>query len=179
MSDPRYRRAAAYFALCLLVALAVRPTLSFDAPVLPVLGCLVLVSVAYGVVWPRGTVTLDRPRDRASTVFGLAWGTCEGLLLVSVADLIGSPWVSFGVLAAFLGAFHAVWWDRQVAPEHNIPSWDLPKVLLCHVPNLAASLALLEAYGAGGWFVLLQVLALTLSSRAMRFPRPDRAVRSA
>lgn len=172
MSDPRYRRAAAYFGACLAVALAVRPSLSLDAPVLPVVGCLLLVLVAYGVVWPLGTVTLGRPRDPASTAFGLVWGACEGLLLLSVAELLGSPWLAFAVLAAFLGGFHAAWWDRRVAPVHNIASWDLPKVLLCHVPNLACSLALLEAYGAGGWFVLLQVVALTLSSRAMRFPRP-------
>lgn len=179
MSDPRYRRAAAYFGLCLLVALAVRPSLSLDAPVLPVIGSLALVVVAYGLVWPRGTVTLDRPRDPVSTVFGLVWGVCEGLLMVSVAVLIGTPWLSFLVLAAFLGVFHAAWWDRQVAPEHNIPAWNLPKVLVCHVPNLACSLALLESYDAGGWFVLLQVVALALSARAMRFPRPVQVERAA
>ena len=176
MSDPRYRRAAAYFAVCLAVAVAVRPSLSLEAPVLPVAGCLLLVLVAYGLVWPLGTVTLGRPRDGASTAFGLVWGVCEGLLMLSVAVLLGSAWLSFAVLAAFLGAFHAAWWDRRVAPVHNIASWDLPKVLLCHVPNLACSLALLAAYDAGGWFVLLQVLALTLSARAMRFPRPLPAV---
>jgi hypothetical protein len=177
VSDPRYRRAAAYFAVCLLVTAVVRPSPSLDAPVLPVVGCLLLVAVAYGLVWPRGTVTLDRPQDPVSTGFGLVWGACEGLLLLSVATALGSPWLAFAVLAAFLGAFHALWWDKQVAPEHNIPSWDLPKVLLCHVPNLTCSLWLLEAHGAGGWFVLLQVLALTLSSRAMRFPRPARPAR--
>lgn len=169
-----YRRAAAYFAVCLVVAAVVRPSLSFGAPVLPVAGLLVLEVVAYGLVWPRGTYTLDRPRDWASPAFGLTWGVTEGLLLLSLATAVGNPWVAFVVLSAFQGGWHAAYWDRFVAPEHNDPRWNLPKVLLCHVPNLSLSLWFLHATGAGGWFVVCQAVALTLSATAMRFPRPVR-----
>lgn len=167
-----YRRAALYFAGCLVVSAFVRPSLSFDAPLLAVLGLVALEVVAYGVIWPRGTYTLDRPRDWASPVFGLVWGAAEGLLLLSLATVVGSPWVAFVVLSAFQGAWHAAYWDRFVAPEHNDPRWNLPKVLLCHVPNLGVSLLFLHATGAGGWFVVFQTVALTLSAAAMRFPRP-------
>ena len=164
-------RATAYFAVCLLVAAGVRPSLSLDAPLLAVAGLVVLEVVAYGVVWPLGTYTLDRPRDWFSPVFGLVWGVCEGLLLLSLATAVGNPWVAFVVLSAFQGVWHAAYWDRRVAPEHNDPRWNLPKVLLCHVPNLALTLWFLHDTGAGGWFVLFQVVSLTLSATAMRFPR--------
>jgi hypothetical protein len=167
-----HRRAAAYFAACLLVAALVRPSLSFDAPLLAVVGCLALEAVCYGVIWPRGTYVLDRPRDGWSPAFGLVWGLSEGLLLLSLISLAGNPWLAFVVLSAFQGAWHALYWDIKIAPEHNDPRWNLPKVLLCHVPNLAVTLAFLEAYGAGGWFVLFQTVSLVLSATAMRFPRP-------
>ena len=167
-----HRRAALYFAACLAVAAVVRPSLSLVAPLPAVVGCLALEVVCYGVIWPRGTYVLDRPRDWASPAFGLAWGVCEGLLLLSLAVAVGNPWVAFVVLSAFQGVWHAAYWDRFVAPEHNDPRWNLPKVLLCHVPNLAVTLAFLEAYGAGGWFVVFQTVSLVLSATAMRFPRP-------
>ena len=155
-----------------MVTALVRPSLSLDAPLLPVLGCLVIEVVAYGVIWPRGTYVLDRPRDWFSPAFGLVWGLCEGALLLSIAAAVGNPWVAFIVLSAFQGAWHALYWDRHVAPEHNDPRWNLPKVLFCHVPNLALTLWFLESYGAGGWFVAFQTVSLTLSATAMRFPRP-------
>lgn len=170
-----YRRAALYFLLCLGVGAVVRPSLSFRAPVLPVLGLALLELVAYGLVWPRGTYTLDRPRDWASPAFGLVWGGCEGLLLLSVAVVVGNPWLAFVVLSALQGAWHAAYWDRYVAPEHNDPRWNLPKVLLCHVPNLGLTLWFLHRTEAGGWFVVFQTIALVLSATAMRFPRPVRA----
>ena len=167
-----HRRAALYFLGCLAVTAVVSPSLSFDAPPRSVMGCLLLEVVAYGVIWPLGTFTLDRPRTWVSPAFGLVWGVCEGLLLLSLAVAIGNPWIAFVVLSVFQGAWHAAYWDRFVAPEHNDPSWNLPKVLLCHVPNLAVTLAFLEAYGAGGWFVVFQTTSLVLSASAMRFPRP-------
>jgi hypothetical protein len=179
-----WRRAAAYFAACLVLAALVRPDLGWDAPALVVVGCLLLEVVAYGVIWPIGTYTLDRPRDWVSPAFGLVWGVCEGLLLLSVYAvtdrLLDPTWlvvlVTFVVASGFQGGWHAAYWDIHVAPDHNVPEWNLRKVLLCHVPNLAVTLPLLAADGAGGWFVVCQATALVLSSTAMRFARPSRAV---
>ena len=75
--DGRWRRALAWFACCLAVsgASGVLADLGdLEAAVLPTLGALAVVVVAYGVVWPIGTYTLDRPRDPVSTWFGVAWG---------------------------------------------------------------------------------------------------------
>ena len=33
-------------------------------------------------------------------------------------------------VGTFLGLWHALYWDRKVAPEHNIEAWNLRKVLL-------------------------------------------------
>jgi hypothetical protein len=183
VSDPRWRRAAAWFAFCLVVAgLSGVPARlgGLDAAVLPTVGVLALISVAYGVVWPIGTFTLDRPRDWVSTAFGAVWGFCEGALLLSGYLLVerldlGRGWtiaLAFVLLSGVQGAFHALWWDLKVSPEHNDPAWNLRKVLLCHVPNLVASLTHFAVYGSGVWFVTFQTLSLALSARAMRFPRP-------
>lgn len=181
--DARWRRALGWFAVCLVVSglSGVPDDLGdLDAAVLPTLGCLVLVALAYGVVWPRGTFALERPRDPVSTWFGVAWGLCEGQLLLSgylLVDRLGlgrgsTVLLAFLLLSGFQGAFHALWWDVRVAPEHNDPAWNLRKVLFCHVPNLAASLTHYAVYGSAFWFVAFQVVALGLSARAMRFPRP-------
>ena len=180
--DARYTRASAYFLACLvLAALAGVPgTLDWSAPVWAVVGCLALEVVAYGLVWPIGTYTLERRKDWASTAFGLCWGLCEGPLLLAgylLVDRLGlgdlpTVALAFVLLAAFQGMWHALYWDLKVAPEHNDPAWNLRKVLLCHTPNLVATLSFFSAYGAGAWFVVFQVVALSLSARAMRFPRP-------
>jgi len=181
--DGRWRRALAWFAVC-LAASALSGVLAdlgdTDAALLPTLGALAVVAVAYGVVWPIGTFTLDRPRDPVSTGFGIAWGFFEGQVLLSgylLVDRLGLDrgWtvlLAFLLLSAFQGAFHALWWDLRVAPEHNDPAWNLRKVLFCHVPNLAVSLTHYAVYGSAFWFVAFQVVALGLSARAMRFPRP-------
>ena len=190
MTDPRWLRAGGYFAVCLVVS-ALTGVLwdlgDTGAAVLPTLGCLVVVTVAYGVIWPIGTFTLDRPRDPVSAVFGLVWGFCEAQLLLSgylLVELLGLSrlWtvaLAFVLLSAFQGAWHAAYWDLKVAPEHNIPEWNARKVLLCHVPNLAATLTHYAVYGSELWFVVFQVVALTLSSMAMRFPRPAWALSEA
>jgi hypothetical protein len=178
-----YRRAGLYFAFCLAVSAATGVMQDLgdrDAPWLPVLGCLVLITVAYGVIWPIGTYTLDRPRDWVSPIFGLVWGFCEGQLLLSGYVLVerldlSKPLtvaLAFVLLSAFQGGWHAAYWDKHVAPEHNDPAWNLRKVLLCHVPNLAVTLTFYAAYGATMWFVVFQTLSLVLSATAMRFPRP-------
>ena len=193
----RWLRAGAYFCACLAVsavtgvldALLTRSPLGeggLDDPVFvaALTGCVALELVAYGVIWPRGTFTLDRPRDLpAGGAFGAAWGLTEAQLLLAFWAVVEQTgWrpayvglVAFVLMSGFQGAWHALYWDLHVAPEHNDPAWNLRKVLLCHVPNLAATLTLLAVYRAPLLFVLLQTLALVLSSCAMRFPRPSRA----
>ena len=185
MTDPRWLRAAGYFVVCLVVSALSGVLLDLGdtgAAVLPTVGCLLVVVVAYGVIWPLGTYTLDRPRDPVSAGFGLLWGFCEAQLLLSgyrLVELLGLSrfWtvaLAFLLLSAFQGIWHAAYWDRKVAPEHNVPEWNARKVVLCHVPNLAATLTHYAVYGSELWFVVFQVVALTLSSVAMRFPRPVR-----
>ena len=190
MTDPRWRRAAGYFAACLVVS-ALSGVLfdlgDISAAVLPTVGCLLVVTVAYGVVWPMGTFTLDRPRDPVSALFGVVWGFCEAQLLLSVYVLVEQLGLSrlwtvllaFVLLSGFQGGWHAAYWDVKVAPEHNIPEWNLRKVVLCHVPNLAATPTHYAVYRSAFWFVVFQVVALTLSSMAMRFPRPARVLSEA
>ena len=190
----RWLRAGAYFGGCLVAAaltgvtdalLTGRPLGDggLDDPVFlgALAGCVLLEVVAYGVVWPLGTYTLDRPRDLAAGIgFGSVWGLAEAQLLLSLWAVIEQTgWrlglvalASFVLMSALQGGWHALYWDRHVAPEHNDPAWNLGKVLLCHVPNLAATLTLLAVYRAPLLFVLLQTLALVLSCCAMRFPRP-------
>ena len=188
----RWLRAAAYFSACLLVSAltGVLDTLLTG----PVLGesdragfgaalavCVAVELVAYGWIWPIGTYTLDRPRDLPTGIgFGLVWGACEAQLLLAFwAVLERTGWQvgyvavgAFVLMSAFQGCWHALYWDRHVAPEHNDPAWNLRKVLLCHVPNLAVTLAFVAVYRAPLLFVALQTLSLVLSSCAMRFPRP-------
>jgi hypothetical protein len=190
VTDPRWLRAGGYFAVCLVVS-ALSGVLGdlgdTSAAVLPTVGCLLVVTVAYGVIWPIGTFALDRPRDVVSPLFGLVWGFCEaqlllaGYLLVELLDLprFGTVALAFLLLSAFQGVWHAAYWDVKVAPEHNIPEWNARKVLLCHVPNLAATLTHYAVYGSAFWFVVFQVVALTLSATAMRFPRPARELSEA
>lgn len=189
-------RALGWFSACVLASWAtgVLPALLQGTPGrsdaagfwLATAGCLVLVAVAYGLVWPIGTFTLDRPRDLTSYAFGAVWGLTEAQLLLAgyavvedaVVGLGGPTWavvgLAFLLLSGIQGAWHALYWDLRVAPEHNVPEWNARKVVLCHVPNLLATLTHLAVYDAPRWFVLFQVLALALSAGAMRFPRPDR-----
>ena len=181
----RWARAGAYFLACLVVS-ALTGVLGDLAhpgspPAWAIAGCLMLEVVAYGGIWPIGTFVLDRPKDPVSTLFGAVWGFCEAQLLLSgyvLVERLDLPQVwtvvlAFVVLSGFQGGWHAAYWDVHVAPEHNDPAWNLRKVLLCHVPNLAATLTFYAAYHSAFWFVAFQVVSLTLSSRAMRFPRPS------
>lgn len=147
-----------------------------------VAGCLTVEVIAYGIIWPRGTLTHGRPlRPGWQLGFGLAWGISDSLTFLSIWALVElwvdvNPWVtaglSFVAISAFTGIWHDRYWDIYVAPEHNIVEWNPRKVLFCHVPNLAATLAFLAAYGAVRWFIAFQTLALVLSVFAMRFPAP-------
>lgn len=144
-----------------------------------------VVALGYGVVWREGTLTHGRTLDPSGAVgFGIAWGLTESLLLLSfwvlVRDLGWSPpWTAVGayvVISAWQGGWHALYWDHHVAPEHNIASWNLAKVAFAHTPNLAVSLTHLALYERPAVFVLLQTLALTLSTWNMRFPGPTSPV---
>jgi hypothetical protein len=97
--------------------------------------------------------------------FALAW--------LALAERITLPEIL--LLSAFQGVWHAAYWDVHVAPEHNVPEWNLRKVVLCHVPNLLATLTFYAVSGSAVWFVVLQTVSLVLSATAMRFPRPSRA----
>lgn len=184
-------RAGLYFAGCLVLArlLGVLPTVlggpSGDTTQRgfwwAVTGCLAVEVVAYGVIWPRGTLTHGRQlRPGWQAGFGLAWGISESLWFLTiwaiVEQFVSNPWataaLSFVAISAFTGIWHDRYWDIYVAPEHNIVEWNPRKVLLCHVPNLVATLAFLAAYGAVRWFVVFQTVALVLSVFAMRFPAP-------
>lgn len=182
-------RAGTYFAACLVIAAfagvltdVVRGTGNPD-PV-AVVGCLLLELVAYGFIWPIGTFTVNRPRDWVSPVFGLVWGLSEAPLLLSGYVLVeqlglgrvATVSLAFLLLSGFQGGWHAAYWDRKVAPEHNDPAWNLRKVLLCHVPNLLATLTFYAVSRSALWFVVFQTVSLTLSASAMRFPRPSYAV---
>lgn len=187
-------RAGAYFCVCLIVAWLTGALATIDLGAtfvndgsLTATGwwaftalCVAVEIVAYWVVWPRGTYTLDRPRDLAWQVpFGLAWGICQGLMFLSIQFAISALPVSdlvvgilaFVAIATFQGLWHGLYWDRFVAPEHNDPTWNLPKVLCCHVPNLAVTLAYLTVIGNPVMFVAFQTVALLGSTIFMRFPR--------
>lgn len=143
-------------------------------------GWLVVV-IGYGVLWPRGTYVEDRPaRPVLQVGFGVGWGLAQGLLFLSafrIVDRLPLPAAVAGVLgfcvvATWQALWHDRWWDRHVAPPHNLVAWNPVKVAACHVPNLAISTVLLVRWGDARLFLALQVLALTFSAVAMRFPAP-------
>ena len=59
-----------------------------------------------------------------------------------------------------------------MAPPHNIESWNLRKVLVCHVPFLLLALTHLAVFDNGLLFVLWQAAAMTFAAWHMRFPPP-------
>jgi len=146
-------------------------------------GLMALVVFGYWVVWPLGTLTYGRRLILPDTlIFGLLWGLSEGLVFASVwvtaARLLGIRGAS-GVavtaitvlaLSTFIGFWHAKFWDVKVAPEHNIPAWNLRKVLLVHVPNVTLTTAYVTATGSLGVWVVMQTVALVGSALFMRFP---------
>lgn len=142
---------------------------------------LVTVAVGYGWVWPRGTFMEDRPRRLpVQLAFGIVWGTSIGVLFLSVFEIVAGDDPSFVrvavvwlLLAAFQGAWHQLFWDVKVAPPHNVLRWNPIKVAVAHVPNITLSLVVLATTGDRLVVLLAQVLALTLSAVAMRFPPYD------
>ncbi len=146
------------------------------------LACIAVEVVAYGVIWPMGTLTHGRPRRPGWQLgFGLLWGLSEAQLFLSIWAISerfvpGSRWiggiVAFTLISAFTGIWHDKFWDIHVAPEHNIDEWNARKVFLCHIPNLLITLTFLAVHRSPGLFVLFQTLSLMLSVWFMRFPAP-------
>lgn len=143
--------------------------------------CLAVVIVAYGFIWPKGTLTHGRPLSLTAVLpFGLLWGLSEGQLFLSIWALVewlplGLPWValiSFIIISAYKGVWHSQYWDIYVSPEHNIEEWNGRKVLFCHVPNLICSLAYMALFGNAAFFVLFQTVGLVSSTYFIHFPAP-------
>jgi hypothetical protein len=74
------------------------------------------------------------------------------------------------VLSAVTSLWHTRYWDRFVAPDHNVYEWNLRKVLGAHLPFLLLALAHLAWFDESAMFVGAHVVALAASAVAMRFP---------
>jgi NAD(P)-dependent dehydrogenase (short-subunit alcohol dehydrogenase family) len=193
-------RAFTYFAVCWAIAFAsgTVATIAANPLVLPgqtqswlwwLMTVLVfaIAAVGYWVVWARGT----KPHGRRvvwpdTVVFGLVWGVSEGLLLGSVwllatrfwRALVGDGGLSDAlvlatvivVLSAWIALWHALYWDINISPEHNIVEWNTIKVAAVHTPNVVVSTAWLTAWENLGLFVVAQTIALLGSSMTMPFP---------
>ena len=188
-----YRLAAVYFVVCWVLAIVTGVTgrlfgdpvvaegqASSPAWVALVVAAVVVVVIAYGVIWPIGTRSHGRARHWPTVIgFGLLWGISEGQLFASfwavVSRFVGPDWlviaVTYLAIAAWNGPWHLKFWDVHVAPLHNIDEWNARKVLFAHTPNLLISLTILTVYENVAIFVGLQTLGLLLSTIVMRFPR--------
>lgn len=190
--DLAWLRATLYFCFCLTAAhysgalWAVVRSLPIDAAhlnsplwwLVTLLG-LGLITLAYGVIWPRGSFHDERRRHPIiSSSFGAVWGLCQGLWFLSIwawlertsLPLALVPFIACLMIAAFNGLWHRFYWDIHVAPPHRYRDWNGRKLLLVHTPNLIFCVTYLWYFGDLLVFVGLQALALSLSARAMRFP---------
>jgi hypothetical protein len=141
--------------------------------------CAGVIYFAYFYLWVKGTLTHGRElRLPQVLVFGLFWGLGEGQVILSAwavtEKFIGNVWltalVTFLIVGTFKGLWQSQYWDIYVAPEHNIPEWNLKKVLLGHIPNLICTLSYLAAFGNALIFLLLQTAGLMYMTYRMRFP---------
>jgi uncharacterized membrane protein len=189
-------RAGIYFCACYLVAIATgvfevllaQPVFSAEQTVqttwwLWVIGLILLITVAYWVIWARYTLRFDRRRDLMPQVaFGLLWGFASGTLFLSfyaIAQAIGDTWATWQVwLLAYvmIAVWQALWqdyyWDIYISPEHDSP-WSIKlKVFATHIPNITACLIFFAIYENHAIFVALQTWALLGASLAMRMPAP-------
>jgi hypothetical protein len=189
-------RAGIYFCACYLAAIG---TGVFDAlfsnPITTskqisdaawwfwVVGLILLVTVAYWVIWARYTLRFDRRLDvLPQTVFGLLWGAASGLLFLSIyhaARSIGSTWATWQVwllaytaIAIWQGLWQDYYWDVYISPEHD-SRWSIKvKVMATHIPNITACLIFFSLYENYAIFIALQTWALLGASVAMRMPAP-------
>jgi hypothetical protein len=141
--------------------------------------CVAVIYFAYFYLWPRGTLTHGRELHLPQVLFfGLFWGLGEGQVFLSAwavtEKFIGNVWltalVTFLIVGTFKGLWQSQYWDIYVAPEHNIPEWNLKKVLFGHIPNLIFTLSYLAVFGNALIFLLLQTAGLMYMTYRMRFP---------
>lgn len=141
--------------------------------------CAAVIYVAYFIIWRRGTLTHRRELHLPSVLtFGLLWGLSEGQLFLSIwaitEKFISTIWVvgivSFLIISTFKGLWQSQYWDIYVSPEHNIPEWNLRKVLFGHVPNLICTLSYLAIFGNALIFLFFQTAGLMICTYYMHFP---------
>ena len=141
--------------------------------------CVGVIYFAYFYLWVKGTLTHGRQLHLPQVLFfGLFWGLGEGQVLLSAwaltENFIGNVWltalVTFLIVGTFKGLWQSQYWDNHVAPEHNIPEWNLKKVLFGHIPNLICTLSYLAVFGNALIFLLLQTAGLMYMTYRMRFP---------
>ena len=141
--------------------------------------CFGITFWAYGVWWPRGTVTHGRKAyPLASAAFGMLWGTAASQLQLGLFSTFQFFGLGRGAAAATVYVFFALftswfqlfWWDIRVSPPHNVRAWNTKKVLFAHNPFLIATLVHFAWFGNAALFWLFQALALTCAAIAMRFP---------
>lgn len=184
--------AALYLALLLLLsllggtpqALATQPSVAAAQLRDPLWWLLLLASAGltihvYGGYWAAHTLRFGRRlRPVPQAGFGMAWGLALGLWMLTLLRwshaLLGP-----GPLAVLLGfCLISCWqvlaqsyvWGVYVTPEHDTPLSNRCKVVRCHVPHLLMSCLFLGVTGSGALFVGLQMLALGITSVAMRMP---------
>jgi NAD(P)-dependent dehydrogenase (short-subunit alcohol dehydrogenase family) len=191
--------AAFSFAWAIAMASGTVPTILGNAWILPgqtsdiywVISTIVLtvvVFVGYWIIWPIGTLPHGRKIVFPDTfIFGLLWGISEGLFfgsvwllarrlwnnLLSTHPLISDYATCFTVilvLSAFIGMWHALYWDIHISPNHNIIEWNIRKVLFAHNPNLILGAIYITMWENLGIWVALQAFALLGSTLAMPFP---------
>ena len=126
-------RALAYFAVCWIIAglsgvtatvfgeaIATSSQLQSVEWWMSTVGCLTVIVVAYGVIWPKGTVTHDRRRHTPMVLgFGLLWGISQGQLYLAIrmgaAEINDNRLVigvlTFGVISTVTGLWHDRYWD--------------------------------------------------------------------
>lgn len=142
--------------------------------------CAIVIYIAYFIIWRRGTLTHGRELHKPSVLtFGLLWGLSEGQLILSIwaivekfsSNIFFIGIVSFLIISTFKGLWQSQYWDIYVSPEHNIPEWNLKKVLLGHIPNLIFTLIYLAMFGNVLIFLLFQTSGLMICTYYMHFPK--------
>jgi len=148
--------------------------------------CAGVIYWAYFVLWPKGTLTHGRELHLPGVLFfGLLWGLSEGQIFLSVWSMsekfIDQTWLvaltAFLVIGTFKGLWQSQYWDIYVSPDHNIPEWNLKKVLFGHVPNLMFTLSYLAVFGNAFIFLMLQTAGLMYSAYYMHFPKFEKDIR--
>jgi hypothetical protein len=147
--------------------------------------CAFVIYIAYFVIWRRGTLTHGRELHIPSVlIFGLFWGLSEGQIFLSAWSVtekfIDNVWivalVTFLIVGTFKGVWQSQYWDIYVSPEHNIPEWNLKKVLFGHIPNLIFTLSYLALFGNALIFLFFQTAGLMYCTYYMHFPKYNSVV---